>query len=112
VRLAKPGESNEGALVVDISVEGIRKVSGTSRFFLGMFAGKAHMITDVTFLDGGTGKKLGQYQIKGESGGSGMSGGTDDAVKKTADGIAAIICEAYGVKIPKKARENVHEDEF
>jgi len=112
VRLSHPDVSDDGALLVRVSVEGMRKVSGAARFFLGSFAGKASMTTEVTFLDGSSGEMLGIYQITGKSGGSGMSGGTDDAVVQTADGIVAIICETYGFTPPKPERSSAVEEEF
>ncbi len=114
VRLAHPDVEPGNALVVKVSIKGIRKVSGVSRFFLGAFAGKASMNTEVTFVDGPTEKTLGIYEITGKSGGSGVSGGTDEAVVQTADGIVDIICETYGIKPPKDRSdsESAATDEF
>jgi len=114
VRLAHPEVETGNALLVKVAVKGIRKVSGTARFFLGAFAGSASMNTEVTFIDGPTDELLGIYEITGKSGSSGMSGGTDDAVVQTADGIVDIICESFGVKPPKdRSKESVgYEDEF
>ena len=71
-------------------------MSAGARFMLGAFAGKATMTTDVDFIDAASGKTLGSYSIKGKSGGTGVSGGTSDAVKKAAEGIAQVISENFG----------------
>lgn len=58
-------------------------------------AGRASMTTDISFVDGPSGRTLGAFSVTGQSGGTGLSGGTGDAVKKTADGIAELIAANY-----------------
>jgi hypothetical protein len=96
VRLGAPEDAAPGTLHVKITISKIKKVSGGARFMLGAFAGRATMTTDVLFIDAASGKTLGSYSITGESGGTGYSGGTSDAVKKTAEGIAQVVSEHYG----------------
>ncbi len=96
IRLGDTEVPAEGTLKVNIVIAKIKKVSGGARFMLGAFAGRASMTTDVFFIDAMRGKELGSYTITGQSGGTGYSGGTSDAVKKTAEGIAKIISENYG----------------
>jgi hypothetical protein len=96
IRLGDTEDTAEGTLKVRIVIAKIKKVSGGARFMLGAFAGRASMTTDVFFIDTMSGKELGSYTITGQSGGTGVSGGTSDAVKKTAEGIAKIISENYG----------------
>lgn len=88
-------ENCEKALIIKAVVSSVKKVSGTSRFFLGAFAGKASLTTEVTFIDGGTGATIGSYEVTGKSGGTGYSGGTGDAVKKTAKAIVKLIRENF-----------------
>lgn len=78
-------------LLVQVTISHVKKVGGTKRFMLGAMAGRASMTTKVSFIDASSGADLGSYTIEGQSGGSGYSGGTSDAVKKTADGIAEVI---------------------
>lgn len=96
IRLGDTEVPAEGTLKVNIVIAKIKKVSGGARFMLGAFAGRASMTTDVFFIDAMSGKELGSYTVTGQSGGTGYSGGTSDAVKKTAEGIAKIISENYG----------------
>jgi hypothetical protein len=56
------------------------------------------MTTEITFLQARTGKELGSYSVTGESGGSAFSGGTSDAVQKTAEGIADVISKSFAGK--------------
>jgi hypothetical protein len=49
------------------------------------------MTTEIAIVDASTGKTLGSYTVTGESGGSGLSGGTSDAVVKTAEAVAALL---------------------
>lgn len=84
-----------GTLIVKASITKIKKVSGTTRFLLGAFAGRASMTTDVLVIDAADGKTLGSYSITGQSGGTGVSGGTSDAVQKAAEGIADILLKNY-----------------
>jgi hypothetical protein len=78
-------------LVVNVGITHIKKVGGTKRFMLGVAAGRASMTTEITIVDSSTGKTLGSYTVTGESGGSGLSGGTSDAVTKTAEAVAALL---------------------
>lgn len=80
-----------GTLGVNVGITHIKKVGGTKRFMLGVAAGRASMTTEITIVDSATGKTLGSYTVTGESGGSGLSGGTSDAVTKTAEAVAALL---------------------
>ena len=95
VTFADGAQANPGHLWIDISITQARKVGGASRFWLGMFAGKASMTTETKFIDAVTGDILGVYKIKGETGSTGSSGTTSQAVEKTADGIVKVIKEKY-----------------
>ncbi len=85
----------EKALNVKAVITGIKKVSGSARFWGGAFAGKASLTADVIFADGVTGDTLGVYTVTGKSGGTGVSGGTESAVKKTAQAITELIYTNY-----------------
>lgn len=102
VELGDEPEPTQGKLHVTATITHIKKVSGMTRFFLGVFAGKASMTTDVIFLDAATGKAIGSFSVTGESGGTGLSGGTSDAVEKTAEGIAGLISKNYKGGITEK----------
>ncbi len=78
-------------LVVNVGITHIKKVGGTKRFMLGVAAGRASMTTEITIVDSSTGRTLGSYTVTGESGGTGLSGGTGDAVTKTAVAVAGLL---------------------
>lgn len=90
-RLGEAADAGEGTIIVKAAISQIKKVSGFTRFMAGAFAGRASMTTDVSFIDAPSKKVLGTYSITGESGGTGYSGGTSDAVVKAAEGIADIL---------------------
>lgn len=95
IKLGDGSETSEGMLLLKITISDIRKVSGAKRFWAGAFAGRASMTCGLDLVDAAQGKTLGSYTVKGESGGSGYSGGTGDAIKKTAERIAEIIRSNY-----------------
>lgn len=95
VSLGGGSGAGEGTLLVRISIKKIKRVSGMDRFMGGALAGKASMTTDVLFIDAATGKELGLYTVTGKSGGTGLSGGTSDAVRETAECVASVIAENY-----------------
>jgi hypothetical protein len=91
VRMAGVTENAAGTLLIKATVMKAKKVGTGKRMLLGAFAGRAGLTVDVKLIDAATGKQLGTYVVKGESGGTGFSGGTDDAVTKAAEGIAALV---------------------
>lgn len=97
VVLEHPGTETENSLLVRVTVSNLKKVSQTSRFFLGSFAGKAEMTALVDFIDGNDGSELGKYKIVGSSGGSGFAGGTEDAITQTVEAIIGIFAENYSI---------------
>jgi hypothetical protein len=78
-------------LVVKVGITHLKKVGGTKRFMLGAAAGRASMTTEITLVDSSTGKTIGSYTVTGQSGGSGLAGGTSDAVTKTAEAVAGLL---------------------
>jgi hypothetical protein len=95
VQLGDVADSSAGTLQIKATISEIKKVSGTQRFFGGAFAGKAYMLVEVAFIDVAAGKTIGSYSIKGKSGGTGMSGGTGEAIWKTGDAIVDLISNNY-----------------
>jgi hypothetical protein len=89
-----PGEQEE-AIVVRVSVSGIRKVGRARRFFLREMAGRASMMAEVEFIDGDSGIVLGRYEVVGKSGNTECWGVTGDAVEKTAEAILDVMADAY-----------------
>lgn len=84
-------ERHEDAVLVCVTITGIRKVGRTRRFFLGEMAGRASMTADVEFVDGGNGNVLGHYEVVGKSGNTRFFGVTGDAVEKTAEAILSVM---------------------
>ena len=78
-------------LLVNVGITHVKKVGGGKRFMLGAAAGRASMTTEITLVDSPTGRTLGSYTVTGESGGTGLSGGTSDAVTKTAEAVAGLL---------------------
>ena len=78
-------------LVVNVGITHLKKVGGTKRFMLGAAAGRASMTIEITLVDASTGKTIGSYTVTGQSGGSGLAGGTSDAVTKTAEAVAGLL---------------------
>ena len=91
VLLGTGTEQFENTLHIKLKVSKIRRVNGKSRSLLGAFAGQASVTTDILFVDAASGNPLGSYSVTGKSGGTASSGGTNDAVEKTAEGIAKIV---------------------
>ncbi|NIO02176.1 MAG: DUF4410 domain-containing protein [Candidatus Latescibacteria bacterium] len=95
VQVGSAEDSTEGTLLVKVTITEIKKVSEGQRFWLGAFAGRATMTTEVLFMVAVSRQTLGSYSITGESGGTGFSGGTGHAIDKTATGIADVIAKNY-----------------
>lgn len=91
VTLADSSVADSGALLITIAVSGIRKVSPLKRAMLGAFAGRAQMTADVEFVDATSQRSLGAYTVKGQSGGMGYSGGTEEASGQLANAVAELI---------------------
>lgn len=91
VRLGSANESAPGTLVLKASVSRVKKVGRMKRALAGAFAGRASLTVQVRLVDAASGRELGTYTVVGQSGGLGVSGGTDDAVSKAAEQIAAIV---------------------
>lgn len=91
VRLADTTEADPGTLLVRATVTKVRKVGAGTRFLAGAFAGRANLTLDVSLIDAASGKVLGTHTVVGESGGTGLSGGTNDAVDKAAEAMAKLV---------------------
>ena len=87
--------ANEESLIVRAVITEINKVSGLSRLLIGAFAGSASMTIDVSFIDAKTGNSIAEFNITGESGSTGYSGGTSEAIEMTAEKIAEVISENF-----------------
>lgn len=94
-RLGRCEDDCDNALNVVAVITDIKKVSSSGRFFGGAFAGKARLAAEVYFTDGKTGDTLGVYSVSGKSGGTGMAGGTETAVRRTGEEIFKLISENY-----------------
>ncbi len=81
----------DSALYVRADVTKIKKVSGTERFFLGVFAGRASMTVTVVVVEPSSLDTLGSFTVIGKSGGTGLSGGTKSAVHNAAEAIVDLI---------------------
>jgi hypothetical protein len=94
-QLGKGENALEGSVKVKAVITDINKLGGVSRALFGAFAGKASMTVELTFIDSATGNIIGNYEITGKSGGSGVSGGTKDAVEKTAESVVELMTQNY-----------------
>jgi hypothetical protein len=91
VRLGNCIDSCSRAIIVTTTITEVNKVSGTARFFIGMFAGNATMTAEVVFVDALSGDTIGVYSITGKSGSSGFSGNTGSVTKGIAKKIVKLI---------------------
>jgi hypothetical protein len=96
IQFTKEYEKEEGCLLVVVSISEIKKVSGAKRFSLGAIAGRAKIKADITFIDAAAQETIGSYTVTGKSGNSDYSGGTGEAIRKTAEAVVEIIQENYG----------------
>ena len=76
------------ALRLVATITDIRKINAGQRFFGGAFAGRARVRLRVWLVDTPSGRVLAEQEVTGESGGTGMSGGTADALTQGARAIA------------------------
>lgn len=83
------------ALLIKISITGINKVGSGKRMWLGAFAGNAFIEADVSFTDAASGEIVGRYRVRGESGGTGISGSTVTAADKVAVAVAELVSENF-----------------
>lgn len=103
VSVGAPRDSVHGTLFAKATVTHVRKVGEAARVFLGVFAGQAAITCKLVFVDGGTGQVVGSYNIVGESGGSGLSGGTGEASRKIAEAINRLIRDSFAPKQTTKS---------
>jgi hypothetical protein len=89
--VAGPTPAPADALLVRVSVTEIRRVSKTQRLLKGAFAGRALIAADVDLVDAPTETPLTSFRLVAESGGSGLAGGTEEAVEQAVLGVAEII---------------------
>lgn len=80
--------SPPGTLRLTATITEIRKVGGAKRFFAGVFAGRARVAVKVQLVEAAGGTVVQEREVKGESGGTGLSGGTGDALSQAAKAIA------------------------
>ncbi len=92
VRAAAARENKPRTLLLTATITNVKKVGGTKRFMLGVGGGRANVSAQVNLTDAKTGKAVGSYAVKGESGGSAFSGGTEDAVGKAGGSRSCPSC--------------------
>lgn len=80
-----------GALTIQVQFMDVKKVSGTSRFFFGAFAGKATVESYVTFIDEGNKRSIASYVMKGDTGSTGYSGDTKTAFDQVRKSLVKVI---------------------
>jgi hypothetical protein len=86
--LATDASATPGTLRLTATITEIRKVSGGKRFFAGAFAGRAKVTLKVQLVEAPGGTVIEEQTVSGESGGTGLSGGTNDALSQAAKAIA------------------------
>ncbi len=101
VRPAGARENKPRTLLLTATITNVKKVGGTKRFMLGVGAGRANVTAQVNLTDAKTGKAVGSYTVKGESGGSAFAGGTEDAVNKASEQIVSVLLGAPTAKASK-----------
>ena len=82
-------------LQIGIRITQLRRVSQMRRILLGVFAGRAKIVAEVSFTDAASGQLLGSYLVTGTSHGalgSGLSE-TEVALSKFAAGVGTLVSE-------------------
>jgi len=77
-------------LVVNVGITHLKKVAGISASCSAR-RGPGSMTTEITLVDSSTGSPSAGYTVIGQSGGSGLAGGTSEAVTKTAEAVAGLL---------------------
>ena len=82
-------------LQIGVHITQLRRVSQMKRIFLGVFAGRAKIVAEVSFTDGASGQLLGSYSVTGTSHGAYGSGlsETEVALSKFAEGVGNLVSE-------------------
>ena len=82
-------------LQIGVRITQLRRVSQMKRIFLGVFAGRAKIVAEVSFTDGASGQLLGSYSVTGTSHGAYGSGlsETEVALSKFAEGVGNLVSE-------------------
>lgn len=88
------------ALKITARVVGVRKVGAVQRFMFGALAGRASMQVDVDFSEQASGRPLGSFTVKGETGSTGYSGGTPEALTRAAEQVAKLTAVHFAPRQP------------
>lgn len=91
VQLGNFNKAADGTLIVKAEITDINRVGSMSHFLIGMWAGKASMTVDLSFIDSATGNVIGSFEVTGKSGNNAYAGGTGSAIDKTAESIVDLI---------------------
>lgn len=84
--------SDNGQLLINITVTDISRVSQAARVLVGAFAGRAMTRAEVTVTDTASGKTINQFIAEGKSsGGSVMAGTTDESIDELAKQIVKAL---------------------
>lgn len=89
VSLEKP---DWGDLKIEYREVSVKKVSSAERVMLGIMAGQAELVLEVSLIEKSTGNVVGKAKIVGKSdNGSIFSGGTNDAIDEAAKGVVKFL---------------------
>ncbi len=87
-------EDRNSDLILRVDIEEMVKVSKADRFWYGAFAGRGKVAGQITLIEGGSGKILGQAHIESiTSGGSIFAGTTEEAIENFTEKIKLFIEE-------------------
>jgi len=72
-----------GHLTINVTMTEMSRVSTAARLLVGAFAGKAKCKADISLIDA-KGTVVSSFSVEGQSGGTGLSGGTGSAISDAA----------------------------
>jgi len=82
--------AERGDLTINVTVTEMSRVSAAARLLSGVFAGKAKCKADISLIDA-KGAVVSSFSVEGQSGGTGLSGGTGTAIRD----VARLIAEYF-----------------
>lgn len=86
------GDEVSTDLEVKITIVKLRKVSSTSRAILGMWAGRAKLVCDISIVERESGQEIRRFKVVGKSsGGSKYARGTHQALRRGTEKIVEYL---------------------
>lgn len=85
----------DGGIKIKAEIEAIKKVSVNQREWVGILAGRARILVQVTISDLKSGNQIESFEVEGLSDKSAFAGTTDEAIQRVADQVVAQVVKLY-----------------